>query len=39
MVSDHHLGLTKSMATVMLGAAWPRSSVLYSRVQACRLVA
>jgi putative transposase len=39
VISDHHLGLTKAVATVMLGAAWQRSSVHYPRVQACRLVA
>jgi putative transposase len=27
VISDHHLGLTKAIATVMLGAAWQRSSV------------
>ena len=27
VVSDHHLGLKKAIATVMLGSAWQRSSV------------
>jgi putative transposase len=31
VVSDHHLGLTKSIATVMLGAAWQRCRVHFMR--------
>jgi transposase-like protein len=31
VISDHHLGLTKAIATVMIGAAWQRSSVHYPR--------
>jgi putative transposase len=29
VISDHHLGLTKAIATVMLGAAWQRCRVHY----------
>jgi transposase-like protein len=31
VISDHHLGLTKAVATVMIGAAWQRCRVHFMR--------
>jgi transposase-like protein len=31
VISDHHLGLTKAIATVMIGAAWQRCRVHFMR--------
>jgi transposase-like protein len=31
VISDHHLGLTKAIATVMLGSSWQRCRVHFMR--------